>query len=165
MRKVPIDTIATALRDRIRSNAAGFNPDILFADLDEFWNLETVGSNLQLPCVVVEFVQAEMQPTSRDVLQIEATYRLNYLCRVPDAGGKRSTLLAGTRYLAELFTGSTGQTDATNAYDGGLSLGESGIDQAQVVPIGITLNNSLAERAIGWGMVTVVVTLQSYPGA
>lgn len=165
MRKLPIDTIATAIRDRIRTNRTGFNPDVVFADLDEFWNLDTVGANLQLPCVVVEFVSAELQPVSRDVIEMQATYRLNYLCRVPDAGGKRSTLLAGTRYLAELFSGSTGTTDTTNAYDGGLSLGDSGVDQAQVIPLGIALNNSLAERAIGWGMVTVLVTLQSYPGA
>ncbi len=165
MRKIPIDTIATALRDRIRANAAGFNPDIAFADLDEFWNLETVGSNLQLPCVVVEFVGAEMEPVSRDVLEITATYRLNYLCRVPDAGGKRSTLLAGTRYLAELFSGGPTVHDGGNGYDGGLSLSEAGIDQARVIPLAVTLNNSLAERNIGWGAVTVSVVLQSYPGA
>lgn len=161
MRKIPIDTVSAAIATKIRARIADFAVTPYFADLDEFWNLETTLTSLKLPCVIVEFVQCEPEVQGRDALMLPMVYRVNYLCGVPSGGKKRSSLLIGTRKLAEIFA----REGDVDPFEAGLSVGESGIDQASVVLTGIQLNTTLSEKNVGWGVVTILVNILSYPGA
>jgi hypothetical protein len=156
-RKIPIDSISDALTQRIRAKKNTFPEPIEFADQDEFWNLETSLSALKLPCVVVEFVSGAPTQANRDVVKLELQYRLNYLCRTPDAGGKRSGLLAGGRALAEIFSEGTDE----DPWGAGLTLSEPGVDQAEIDLGELALNPGLSDKNVGWAQVGLTVTVLS----
>lgn len=158
-RKIPLDTVSAALVARIKAELPSFAMAPVFVDLDEFWNLETNLANLQLPCVIVEFVQCEFQINNRDSLILQMTYRINYLCRIPSSGNKRSEILLGTRQLAEVFS----TFSLEDSWASGLNLAEQGIDRAVVELRTIQINNDLAERNVAWSSVTIDVSLISSP--
>lgn len=156
-RKIPIDTISAAIVERIREKKDTFPTPITFADQDEFWNLETAASSLHLPCVVVEFVSGLPTVANRDVTKLELQYRLNYLCRTPDTGGKRGQLAAGARALAEVFTEGTDE----EPFGAGLDLSQEGVDQAEIDLGELAYNPGLSEKNIGWAQVGLSVTILS----